>query len=232
MLGSALGTLRHSLALGQGPKTAALLLLPFLFLPLRSRWIIPAALLLAIRLASANPAYWGLAYHYNSILCTLLAFAALDAAAVVFAPDRSAVRSAAGRIWLEKLLPVALTSAVLAVVLLGPARQFLRPSFYACDRCAARAAMVAAVPDHQPVAADNAVVAALVDHHLTMLAAPDLLDSTGTTMTPPWVLLDRRSAVRPDDPSWASKLENELVASGHYRRWTERDGYVLLHRVR
>ena len=61
MLGSVLVALRQSLSIGQGPKTAVLLLLPFLFLPLRSRWIIPAALLLTIRLVSNNPAYWGLA---------------------------------------------------------------------------------------------------------------------------------------------------------------------------
>lgn len=81
--------LRHSLSIGQGPKTAVLLLL-FLFLPLRSRWIIPAALLLTIRLVSNNPAFWGLAYHYNSILSTLLASAALDAAKKVFVSDRAA----------------------------------------------------------------------------------------------------------------------------------------------
>lgn len=57
-LGSVPAALRHSLPIGQGPKTAALLLLPFLSVPLRSRWIVPAALLLAARLVSADPAYW------------------------------------------------------------------------------------------------------------------------------------------------------------------------------
>ncbi len=132
---------------------------------------------------------------------------------------------------LRRLIPAALAVAVAATAMLGPLRQFLQPSVYACDRCAARTAIIAAVPANEPVAADNALVTALVDEHPTLLAAPGLLDSTGNPITAPWVPLDRYSTARPDNPAWASTLENQLINFGHYRQWAAQGGYALLRRT-
>lgn len=126
-------------------------------------------------------------------------------------------------------MPAAL--AVAATAMLGPLRQFFQPSVYACDRCATRTTIIAAVPAGDPVAADNALVALLVDEHPTMLAAPGLLDSTGNPITAPWVLLDRHSTARPGNPSWANTLQDQLITSGHYRQWATQDGYALLRRT-
>lgn len=156
----------------------------------------------------------------------MLALAALDAATVLFSPNRAG----RDRLLLRPLLPAGFTVAVLAVILLGPFRQFLSLLTYSCERCPARTAVLAAVPTMNrspPTTVWLPRWSTITD----TAGRPGLIDSTGNPLAPASVL-DRQSTARPGDPFWAVTVENPLGSDGQYRRWQVQDGYVLLRRTR
>jgi hypothetical protein len=223
---AALSTLSSSMAPDELPKTAAVLLLSFLFLPLRSRWAAAAAILLLLRATSPNSAYWGLNFHYNAILSTIFAFAAVDALLLMPNSARFSFFRPGSR-----ACSAGLAVAVAAVAVAGPAHRYLVPSTYSCDRCPALERMVREVPAGSAIAADAGIVAMLVERHPTYLLAPDFLDSAGNPMDTEWVLLDLRAGARPQRPDWAADLHRQLTRFGHYAVSRSEDYYVLLRRV-
>ncbi|WP_433545995.1 DUF2079 domain-containing protein [Streptomyces sp. CA-294286] len=176
------GTGAAALPAGLEVKATTLLclLLPTLFLALRSPLVLLALPTLAWRFLSANPSYWGTDYHYSAVLMPIAFFAlidALDRGKGAHVPVRTAVVAVA---------------ALLATAL--PLAEALRPAFWRDPPSASAARQALAhVPDGTKVAATNRLAPHLTDRATVFLHSPGrpdarvdwmVLDTTDTTFSP------------------------------------------------
>ncbi|WP_143200431.1 DUF2079 domain-containing protein [Kitasatospora sp. CB01950] len=165
--------------------TLAALLAPTLLLALRSPLVLLAALPLAARYWSSNPAYWSTGWHYNAVLMPIVFVAALDGLRRL--PARPALRFAPAA-----MLLVALCAA--------PTPDLSRPS---ADVLTARQ-VLATVPDGARVAAANRLAPQLTSR-CTVSLFPYLTfpsDAGSTRLSPD----DRHPLFRPV-AEWAATLD-------------------------
>jgi len=135
--------------------TVILWLVPFMFLPLGSRWSLLAVVVALERLLSDSPTHWGSGAHYSAPLAPILAAGAADTLSRI----RTAVENAKGRRW---VVPALLTLMVVASATL-PGHQPVMRLFAAKhyrdvpDRAAAAEAL-AQIPRDASVVAQAAIV--------------------------------------------------------------------------
>ena len=187
--GGALTQLWTSITTGKAIVLVLVLLAPSLGLAARSPLALMALPSLASRLTSANETYWGPGLHYNATVTVIMVFAAIDAVRRirvrrVRARRRWSDQSVARGAW--ALVAVALV-ATCWLPLGHVASSALRP----CPACAATTAALNAIPDDVSVAADDTLVAYLVDRDHVHELKPGLFDTTGGRVFPEYVALDR-----------------------------------------
>ncbi|MFI5802605.1 DUF2079 domain-containing protein [Streptomyces sp. NPDC051561] len=184
--------------------TLFVLLLPTLFLVLRSPLILLVLPTLAWRFASSNPMYWDTDHHYSAVLMPILFFALTDAL------DRP-----------HPPIPHARTAVVTVAALLStalPLAESLRPSYWQDPpRAAAARQALAHVPDGARVATTNRLAPHLTDRTTVYLHLPGRPDATVD-----WMVLDLTDTTFSADPPDASQQG--------FRPVYEREGYVVLRR--
>jgi uncharacterized membrane protein len=125
--------------------TVLALLLPTLFLAVRSPLVLIGVPCVAARFWATVPNYWGTHFHYSAVLMPIVFIAAIDGMRGL----NDSVRSRA---------PVAMLAAALAITLLAPQPlvRLLDPATWrAPARYRAAAATLARIPDGADVAASN-----------------------------------------------------------------------------
>ncbi|NMM30987.1 MAG: DUF2079 domain-containing protein [Cellulomonas sp.] len=192
--GGALTQLWTGITTGKAIVLVLILLAPSLGLAARSPLALIALPSLASRLTSANETYWGPGLHYNATVTVIMAFAAIDAVRRIRARRRWSDQSVARGAW---VLVAAALVASCWLPLGHVASSALRP----CPACAATTAALNAIPDHVSVAADDTLVAYLVDRDHVHELKPSLFDTTGARVFPEYVALDRSQ-----DGIWAHPI--------------------------
>lgn len=176
------------------------------FLAARSALALAVVPCLLSRAASGNPAYWGLAFHYDLLVAVVLAFAALDAMRRGRGGSRSVV-----------LLAVALVVSVVA----GPGvRAVTRPADPVKVACART--VVAHVPAGANVAADVYLTPQLSPGHiLTQQLRPTSTatgvawrDDLGADLHPDVVVLDHTTTSQGGAGRWVPQARAWAVSRG------------------
>ncbi|MFJ2745015.1 DUF2079 domain-containing protein [Streptomyces sp. NPDC087440] len=185
--------------------TLLVLLLPTLFLALRSPMILLVLPTLAWRFMSSNPSYWGTDYHYSTVLMPIVFFALIDAL------DRRPRP-------VPHLRTAVLTVAVLLATAL-PLAEALRPAFWQDPpRASAARQALARVPDGAKVAATNRLAPHLTDRATVYLHSPGSPDAKVD-----WMVLDTTDTTfSADPPSPTRPGFHQVYAS---------QGYVVLRRT-
>jgi uncharacterized membrane protein len=151
--------------------TLALILLPTLFLALRSPVALVAVPGLLLRFVSTDPAYWGTYWHYNATVMTIVFIAAIDGIARIRANHAARPEPAepwprrhvrALSVYLERHGPAMMLATCVALAFQFPLSSLWNPQSYQLgpNVAAARAAM-ALVPDGATVETDLALLAPL-----------------------------------------------------------------------
>lgn len=158
----------------------------------RSALVWAALVPLAVRASVANPAYWSPFYHYNVLVCLVLAFCAVEVL------GRGAVQA-----WRTRIA-VAATCVGLLVVLL-PRMTLGHPSIDVARRA------VACVPDGARVDVDDRLARLLVDRAEVTLAVPGtrLDDQSQPTARAQWLVLDE--SVSGPRTGWVRRIEDEQL---------------------
>ncbi|MFC5186213.1 DUF2079 domain-containing protein [Actinomadura harenae] len=219
-------------ALGTPPEklgTMALLVLPFLALPLVSPLTLVVVPPLLERMLSGKfDNWWAPHYHYNAFLVAVLVLAAVDGATRV--QDRARIRRAASANAapvLERLgtwLVAGMLAGTLVTVPAFAFRSLADGSLYARSaRELAAAAAVSRVPSGVEVEAVNHAGPALSGrtHVLLWDRTPRWAD---------WVVGDVAYAQFPFTSVDEQRERVALLARDGYRTVFSRDGYVVLHR--
>lgn len=230
MLLHPLTALRTLITPGEKVATMALLLAPFLFLPLLSPITLAALPLIFERMLADYPRWWGTTYQYNAFLVIVLAFAGVDGAA--------RLGRWTGLIWRRRravaptfaptfTLCCAAGMAVVAVALL-PLFKFgdaLHASFYASTpRYVAADGAVAAVPAGVVVEAENNLGPQLAGRDTVLL-----WDSKHPRWAP-WVAAYVGPAYWPFPSTPAELRRVRLLRARGYSVVYSRGKYVVLHR--
>ena len=221
------------------------LLAPLLFLSLRSRLVLLAVPLLAIRMLSNEPNYWSTEFHYNAFVAPILVCAAVDAASRL----RSVSLPAVGSFRLGVLLPIALCLIDLLSLHRWPLSRMARSAWWHPRTTDVRNARLALqqVPRGALVASANTL-----GIHLTRWAKVTLWVPPGDRREveavwklegihwryvgdrklaeAPWVVADIERIQFPfASVSDQKKAVRDLVQSG-YRIVHNYGGFVVLHR--
>ncbi|MBW8484505.1 DUF2079 domain-containing protein [Actinomadura parmotrematis] len=194
--------------------TMALLVLPFLLLPLASPLTLMVLPMLAERmLADRFANWWEPRYHYNAFLVAVLVMAAADAL------DRWGGRAPR----LRGLAPPAMLAAAAATVPFFGFAQLWNPDLYhRSDRARAAAEAVARVPDGAVVEASNRL-------------GPALSGRTGVLLLDhrprgaPWVVADERVRQFPFATVDEQRARIAALVAAGYRQVFREGGYVVLH---
>lgn len=191
--------------------TVAMLLLPTLFLALRSPLILLVLPTLAWRFWSANHMYWGTQFQYSAVLMPIVFVAFLDALPAVRS-SRPAPLKWLGRVAAPPALAVALVCSMWL-----PLRHLTDPSTWQADPAAsARRTVLATIPDDATVAATN-LLAAQLTSRCTVYLFPTY---PNYEMRPEWIVVsDRR-----DETEAIAELE-ELG----YELTIHRSGIAIYH---
>jgi uncharacterized membrane protein len=204
------------------------LFLPLLLLPLASPLVLPGLVLVAERMLSDYPNWWGTHYHYNAFLIVPLLCAGVDTAQRL--SGRVPVPRPALPRWV-KLPSVGVAWAVLvAVIAIYTVPRFafgrlLDSGFYRMSvRQLAAEAAVAIVPDGALVEASDHLGGALTGRTRVLLWKPG-------PAAAPWIVADLEHR----DMGWRSpapelKAISALRSSG-YQTVFQRDGFVVLHKA-
>ncbi|WP_348534432.1 DUF2079 domain-containing protein [Kitasatospora sp. GP82] len=196
---------------GTASRTLVLLLAGAGVIGARSPLIWAALIPFLVRAANANPAYWGLGFHYNLLIEVVLFAALIDAL-------RHRPR-AEPMVW-------ALIAWMTAALACGPLVTAISPQ-EDCSRCRAAHTELAVIPDGATVAADAYLLPHLVDRTTGYLLTPECTDSAGHPLTPDWVVLDERTSTY-GGPSWVPALTRRLAST--YEEVSAGDGYLVLRR--
>ncbi|WP_460305678.1 DUF2079 domain-containing protein [Actinocorallia aurea] len=190
--------------------TVLLLLLPFLFVCLRSPHILAAVPLLAERMLSDRwPNWWSTDFHYNVYILAPLFLAAVDGASKL-------PRLRAARWW-----PPALVAASAALLPTTPLPHLVSPAFYRTpDHTVAAKAAAEQIPDGATVDAVSSV-----GPYLSSRAVVLLWDSAPHPAE--WAIVDTSRLQTPfQDLPTQQKAAAALLA--HCTPTWERDGYQVL----
>ncbi|MEO6887064.1 MAG: DUF2079 domain-containing protein [Jatrophihabitantaceae bacterium] len=183
-------------------QTLLLLLVPFAFLPLRSRYALIALPLLAERFFNTRSNLWMSAFHYNALPWLIFTLAAADAGARfgLFRDRRWAILIRRPLVTLMVLAPLAFIQLGSHVGVL-PFTELRGPAYQVrADWLASAKAVVAYLPSNVCVVADNHLVPHLTNRDRTTVAEsnppmPDFValdtDAPDTGGNPP--------APKPDD---------------------------------
>lgn len=197
---------------GSAASALAVLLAGAGVIVVRSPLIWAALFPFFVRAVNANPAYWGLGFHYN-----LLVEVALFGAFIDSVRERPRVEPG---VW-------ALIAWMTALALVhGPIAIVATPA-ESCRRCLAAHAVLDEIPDGATVAADTYLLPHLVDRTTGYLLTPEFTDSAGHRLTPEWVVLDERTSTY-GGPTWTPALTRRLASS--YEEVSSHDGYLVLRR--
>ncbi|MGW7411176.1 DUF2079 domain-containing protein [Streptomyces sp. NPDC054863] len=184
--------------------TLLCLLLPTLFLALRSPLLLLVLPTLAWRFTSTNPMYWDTDHHYSAVLMPIVFFALIDA--------------------LDRRLPpiphtrtaVVIVAALLATAL--PLAEAARPTFWRDPPTASAGRhALSLVPDGARVAATNRLAPHLTDRTTVHLHVPGRPDARVD-----WLILDTTDTTFSADPPSATQPG--------FRQVYAVDGYVVLRR--
>ncbi len=197
---------------GTAIRTLAMLLAGVGIIAVRSPLIWVTLLPFAVRAANANPAYWGLDFHYNLLMEVSLFVALVDAL-------RRLPR-------LRSLAWAMITVMTVMVLAHGPLAIGARDPDQ-CPRCPAARTILDLVPDGTTVAADTYLLPHLVDRTTAYLLTPDFIDSADNPLTPDWVVFDERTSTY-GGSAWTAVLRRALASV--YEDIASNDGYLLLHR--
>lgn len=205
------------------PFGVILLLLPVVFVALLSPIAMVAAPTVVWHLASANPAYSGMRYHYSVSLMPIVFLAAIDA----LRSGRLSRLSRRVRVW----VPVAILVVGLVFAVIGPLGQMTRPGWWRTTEYGADAVpALRLVPRGAVVAADNRMAAHLTSDRTVYWVAAGLRDSTGRIVDVDWVIGNVTSGHFPIGPDVRAPLFTALTECG-YRRVYAVDGVIVLRRV-
>ncbi|MFI0979796.1 DUF2079 domain-containing protein [Streptomyces sp. NPDC021093] len=184
--------------------TLFVLLLPTLFLALRSPLILLVLPTLAWRFTSSNPMYWDTDHHYSAVLMPIVFFALIDARDRR-PPPFPQVRTA-----------VVAVAALLATAL--PLAEAVRPAFWQ-DQPTASAARRALshIPDGARVAATNRLAPHLTDRTTVFLHRQGLPNARVD-----WMVLDTTDSTFSVEPPKATQPG--------FRQVYAADGFAVLHR--
>ncbi|WP_170990816.1 DUF2079 domain-containing protein [Herbidospora galbida] len=169
--------------------------------------------LLAERMLSSYPHWWGVPFHYNAFLAIPLFLAAVDGIAR-FGP-RTRVTWAAGVLATGLVTAPLFAYGTIARTELGP-----EPAYVAVARRA-----VAAVPPGPMVAAALPVGASLTARNPVILWEP-----APAYENPPWIVAFTRWKTTPFDRVEDQVAEVERLRSTGYRTVFDEGGFVVLHR--
>lgn len=213
---------RYSSGTGTGPlsgletkvETLEWLLLPTMFLALRSPLLLIALPTIAWRFGSSNPSYWGTLYHYSAVLMPIIFIAFIDGL---------------GRLRTQWLRAVAVpVAAAIALVLATtqPLRELTQPSIWRTDaRVSQVQSILSIIPDGATVAASNRLAPQLTDRCVVFLFPAYPTDA----VTPDWaVVIDQDISPLP-----VAEVEaGRLALPGHgYLVVTQGPGVVLYRRA-
>jgi uncharacterized membrane protein len=246
MLRSPLATLEYALTPAAKVHTLVWLFAPVLFLCLRSRLVLLAVPLLAIRFLSTEPNYWSTKYHYNAFVVSILFCAAIDAARNLprLKPRWLRWPVATPTLW-------ALATCCFAFMTLPrwPAWKLTRLSWWYPRTSAIRAAEVALarVPSGAFVAAANNLGIHLTDRAKVILWVPPgdrreveavwKLDGVNwryigdqRLAEAPWVVADIQRAQFPFRSVAAQRLAVQALLDRGFILQHAAEGYLVLHR--
>jgi uncharacterized membrane protein len=150
-------TLLSQFATGYPQKlaTLALVLLPVLFVALRSPLVLAAIPNLALRFLNTDSAYWGPHYHYNAPLMPIVFLAAVDALA------RARFQGRLGAA-LARYVPPVMVAVAAGLAFWAPLHVLWQPATYTiASHVRAESAAMARVPDGVTVEATDAMAATL-----------------------------------------------------------------------
>ena len=206
--------------------TLVLVLAPMLFLALRNWLGLVLAPTLGWRFASANPHYWGTGYHYSEILMPITFLAGAGGAAAVHARLFPARRRRFTRV-----LALGVVAVGIALLAAFPFGKALTPGYWQpCPRCAAADAALAAVPADVTVAADDTLLASLVDRDTVHVLAPGLVDGLGHPLRPDYIVIDIHHTGQYDQPGWLSELRSGVLARDYTPVFTD-GGYIVYRQI-
>ena len=214
-------TVLHTFWPPQKYLTVLMLLAPTGFLALRSPLVLLVLPTLAWRFVSANPGYWGTAFHYSATLMVIVFAAAVQAL------DRHRDTLHGTRLRLYCAGGALVTAVCLPLYPLSGA--FLPDNWTTTPHVRAAHRLLDRIPDGATVATSNQLAP-----QLTRRAQVSLVGSADPPAVPPdWILVDPADTSNYPGPI-ASSLA--IVAadrrSGRYRLVASEDGIVLLHRQR
>ena len=207
--------------------TVVLVLVPTLFLALRSWLAIILLPTLGWRFLSANPHYWGTKYHYSEILMPVTFLAGAAGMATLRLPRRAPQ-------WLRHDSRRAVTVVAVAVAVIAmaigagfPFAKALSPGYWRqCARCSAAAAASAVIPSGVSVTADDALLPEFVDRDTLHVLAPGLVDGLGKPLRTAYVLVDSQHTQQYSQPGWLPQLQAGVLSSD-YTQVFSRDGFVV-----
>ncbi|MFG2044023.1 DUF2079 domain-containing protein [Dactylosporangium sp. NPDC048998] len=159
-------------------STTLWLLLPTLFLAVRSPLLLLAAPTLAWRFWSTNHMYWGTEFQYSAILMPVIFVALLHALTALRTHPNATVR------WWTRTVPAFTVVVALACTTALPLRRLVFPSTWKSDPAAAATrATLETIPDGAVVAATN-LLAAQLTARCTVYLYPNYPDRV---LRPEWV---------------------------------------------
>jgi uncharacterized membrane protein len=202
--------------------TVFMMLLPTVFLAVRSPLVLLVVPTLLWRFASNTPNYWGLEWHYSAVLMPIVFIALVD---VLSSPSRRRP-SPRIRLLMSGAPRIALALAVLCSALL-PLHRLLAPGFWHTPpHVSAADHAVERIPSGVLVAATNRLVPHLVDKATVYpLVGMDVLD--GLPRRVDWVIAD--TTIPDMRAAGGMELLAAIRADGFQQVFAE-DGFIVLHR--
>jgi uncharacterized membrane protein len=231
-----IGGLWAHLSMGAGSKlpTLALILLPVVFIALRSPLVLAIVPSLALRFIALKPAYWGTDWHYNATVMPIVFIAAIDGIARLRAGLRQrdaaaddAEGSAARRLAaiLEHYGAAVMVGVAAALAFQFPLSSLWNPATYTLGpHVAAENSAMALVPDGAKVSTDLDLLAPLA-------ARTDAywLGNFNDPVTT-YVVFDTQSTDWQPPPANVQEFVEGLEHGKQFRQIFERDG-VYVFRV-
>ena len=226
---ASVASLFSQLVAGSATKlpTLALILLPTVFLALRSPLVLAAVPSLLLRFVGTNSYYWGTDWHYNATIMPIVFIAAVDGMARIRAAraDRTARQPTRLAVALERHGAAAMLAIAAALVFQFPLSDLWNPQTYTIGPhvAAARAAM-ARVPDGATVATDLDLLAPLAARTDTFW-----LGNFGTNPATAYIVFDTQSTDWQPPPTNVLRFVDSLTHGTAYRQVFVRDGvYVFV----
>lgn len=209
--------------------TLALILLPVVFIAMRSPVVLAALPSLALRFIDSSPSYWGTNWHYNATVMPIVFVAAIDAMAMLRAA-RSASRpgapdSLAGKLGsaMEHYGAAAMVAVCAALAFQFPLSMIWTPGTYRLGaRVSAQNAAMARVPAGASVATDLELLAPLASRTDTFW-----LGNYGTNPVTRYVVFDTGSSDFQPPPGNVLDFVEQLEHGARFRQIFSRDGIYV-----